>query len=174
MDPAIRMIWRQVEHCQSTFLSPSNLKDLGIEAREIDATDSHGLRFAPCFFDPYPKGVLQKYPIDAEAMDYDVRRLVCIPTLPDALNKVKERPNAPKDPLEAAQRLLESKLEDFNSWDPYTHAMQIQYHIEYELSAERKGGLPNLTLQSVAGLRKWTYVNRDNYAVIETLVFTFS
>lgn len=152
-------IWWQVEDCQSIFLSPSDLQAFGVEACQVDITDDGVPQFEPCFFEPYPAGVLQKYPIDAAGNDYDIRRLKCIPTLQDALDTVRESLPISEDPLEAAQKLLEERLEKYNFWDDVDHARAIQYHIEYELSAFREGGPPLFTLQDIAGLRKWVYVN---------------
>jgi hypothetical protein len=64
MDPNARQktrqilwaIWRQVETCQSTFLSPSDLQAFGVNACQIDIADDGTLQFEPQFFKPHPRG----------------------------------------------------------------------------------------------------------------------
>lgn len=157
---AREILWatcRQVEHCQSIFLSPTDLQAFGVEAYQVDITDDGVLQFEPRFFDPHPTGVLQKYPIDAAANDYDVRQLHCVPTLQDALDTVQESLPVSEDPLKAAQNLLEERLKEYHFWDD-SHGSWTENHIEYELGALRQGGPPGFCLY---GLASWEpmYVN---------------
>jgi len=41
----------------------------GIQASQIDMTEDGRLQFDPCFFQPYPETVLEKYPLDPLNMD---------------------------------------------------------------------------------------------------------
>ncbi|KAJ5667887.1 uncharacterized protein N7477_006457 [Penicillium maclennaniae] len=142
--------YRQIEDCQSIFLSPTDLQAFGVEAYQVDIKDDGVLQFEPSFFDPHPAGILQKYPIDAAANDYDVRRLPCVPTLQDALETVQKSLPVPEDPLRAAQNLLEERLKKYHFWDD-THCSRIENHIRYEFGATRKGGPPTFGLGDLRG-----------------------
>lgn len=155
-------IWRQFEDCRSTFLSPSDLQAFGVEARHVGTTDDGVPQFEPRYFEPHPEEVLRKYPIDAAANNYDVRRLEYIPTLQGALDTVRETIPASEDPLEAAQKLLEKRLEKYHFWDDYAHADSIHCHIEYELGAIREGGHPLFSLDELTGIGEWVYVKKES------------
>lgn len=162
-------IWRQVEKCQSVFLSPSDLQAFGIQASQVDITDDGVPHFEPRFFEPHPEGVLQKYPIDAAENNYDIRRLDCVPTLQDALDTVQENPPVAEDPLEAAQKLFKDRLESYNFWENYSHASWIHDHIEYELESFREGGPPLFCLEDIAGLQSYVYVINGDTCAIDKL-----
>lgn len=110
-------IWelvRRIENCESIFLSPSDLQEtFGIEARQVGSAEIGFPLFEPRFFEPHPEQVLQKYPIDMVKNDYDVRQLECVPTLSEALDTVRKTSPTPEDILEAAQKLLDERLEEF-------------------------------------------------------------
>ncbi|KAJ6115766.1 polyketide synthase [Penicillium sp. IBT 18751x] len=131
----------------------------GVEAYQVDIKDDGVLQFEPNFFDPRPAGILQRYPIDAAANDYDVRRLPCVPTLQDALETVQKSLPVPEDPLRAAQDLLEERLEKYHFWDD-NHCSRIENQIRYELGAVRKGGPPRFCLGDL--LASWEGI-RGNY-----------
>lgn len=151
-------VWLQLEDCQSTFLSPSNLRTFGVEACQVDIADDETLQFEPCFFKPYPPGVLRNHPIDAAGNDYDIRRLQVIPTFQDALDRVQKSLPVPADPLDAAQKLLEERLEEYNFWGNYAQADAIHCYLEYTLHAAREGGPRGFTLQDLFGLWDILYV----------------
>jgi hypothetical protein len=154
---------RQIEdhHArQPLFLSPTDLQAFGVEAYQVGITDDGVLQFEPRFFDPQPAGLLQKYPVDAAANDYDVRRLECVPTLQDALDTVQQSLPVSEDPLKAAQNLLEERLKKYHSWDD-AHASWISDHIEYELEAIREGGPRRFCLDHLWGSWRHLYVNNQ-------------
>jgi len=150
---------RQFEDCQSIFLSPTDLQAFGVEAYQVDIADDGIPQFEPRFFDPYPVGVLQKYPINAAGNNYDVRRFPYMPTLQDALATVQESLPVSEDPLKAAQKLFEKRLKEYHFWDDHSHADFIANHIAYELSAVRDGGSPFLSLLDLGGSWETMYVN---------------
>ncbi|KAJ5201685.1 uncharacterized protein N7498_006348 [Penicillium cinerascens] len=135
--------YRQVEYCQSIFLSSTELQAFGVEAYQVDITDEGVLQFEPRFFDPHPAGVLQKYPINASANNRNYGRLECVPTLQDAINTVQESLPVSEDPLKVAQNLLEERLKEYHFWDD-SHASWTESHIRPELRAIREGGPPFL------------------------------
>lgn len=149
--------YRQVEDCQSTFLSPTDLQAFDVEAYQVDITDDGVLQFEPRFFDPHPAGVFQKYPINAATNDYDVRRFQCVPTFKDAIDTVQESLPVSEDPLKAAQNLLEERLKEYHFWDD-SHASWTESYVRYELGALRKGGPPVFCLYDLAS-REAMYVN---------------
>lgn len=152
-------IWQLVEACQSTFLSPSDLQAFGIHACQVDIANDETLQFERHFFEPHPTGLLRKYPIDAAKNDYDIRRLHCIPTFQDALDKVRESLPVSEDPLEAAQKLFEERLKDYYWWDDYSRADSINCYLEYVLHSAREGGPPFFYLDDLCGLQGLVYVN---------------
>lgn len=154
-------IWRQVEKCQSTFLSPSDLQAFGIEARQVANTHDGFPQFEPCFFEPHPEEVLRKYPIDVVANEYDVRRLTCVPTLEDALSTIRETTPASEIPLEAAQKLLEEELKEYHSRDGFAHGDWIHNQIEFEHAAYREGGQPLFTIDQFTSIGEWVYVEKE-------------
>lgn len=158
----IRDLVRRIETCEIIFLSPSDLQEaFGIEARQVGSAENGFPLFEPRFFEPHPERVLQKYPIDVVANHYDVRQLDCVPTLSDALDTVRKTSPAPENILEAAQRLLDERLEEFWSWDFHNHADSIHCHIEYELGVIREGGpSPIFTLEHLMGLQGVVYVTK--------------
>lgn len=89
---SLTVIWRQVEGCHSTFLSPSDLRAFGIETRQVETTGDGALQLEPCYFVPHPEEVLRKYPTNYDINGNDVRRLDGIPTLEDALVTVRGLP----------------------------------------------------------------------------------
>lgn len=93
--------WEQaatsLEQYPSSFLSPSDLLPFGIQASQVGLTDDGRLRFEPCFFEPYPDAVLQKYPMHPEVDDdgedaHQKHALEVIPTLAGALDTVQKNP----------------------------------------------------------------------------------
>lgn len=135
------------------------MQALGVEARQVGTTDDDGvLQLEPRYFEPHPDKVLQRYPIDAAANNYDIRRLKCILTLQGALDTVRETMPASENPLEEAQKLLEERLEKYHSWDDYAHADWIHCHIEYQLTALREGGHTHFSLDELSGIGESVYV----------------
>ena len=93
--------------------------------------------------------------------DYDVRQLECVPTLSEALDTVRKTSPTPEDILEAAQKLLDERLEEFWSWDFHNHADSIHLQIEYELEATREGGpSPIFKLEHLLSLKRFVYVKK--------------
>ncbi|KAJ6084290.1 hypothetical protein N7486_011090 [Penicillium sp. IBT 16267x] len=151
-------IWRKIEACKSTFLSPSDLQAFGVEAYQVDISKNETLQFEPCFFKPHPVGVFQKYPIDVTSQSYDPHRIEYVPTLQDALDTIQNRPPATEDPLEAAQELLQKMLEDYYSRDVYSHVESINCHFPYIFASDREGGPPGLPffrLNQIGDVSTW-------------------
>lgn len=93
---------KSLEQYSSSFLSPSDLLPFGIQASQVGLTDDGRLRFEPCFFEPYPDAVLQKYPIHPQVDDsgedaHQRHALHDIPTLADALDTVQKNPPTEED-----------------------------------------------------------------------------
>jgi hypothetical protein len=71
----LKQLYQRVKDYEPFFLSPGDLQDLGIQARQVGITDEGVLQFHPCFFRPYPERVLQKYPLDTSPMNSDLTPL---------------------------------------------------------------------------------------------------
>lgn len=63
-DQRLKQLYDQVDNYESVFLSPKDLQACGIQASKVDITDDGTLLFNPCFFQPHPERVLEKYPLD--------------------------------------------------------------------------------------------------------------
>lgn len=154
-------IFRKIEDCQSIFLSPSDLQAFGVEASQVGISNDT-LQFEPCFFNPHPVGIFQKYPIDMNFESYNPGRLEYVPTLQDALNITRNRPpaTATEDPLEAAQELLKTMLKEYHSRDIYSHIQSLKCYFDYIIGSYREGGPPGLTLFQIGDISKWVYANK--------------
>jgi len=64
-DPLISQSSTFVDHKRLSY----DLQMFGIQASQIDMTEDGRLQFDPCFFQPYPETVLEKYPLDPLNMD---------------------------------------------------------------------------------------------------------
>lgn len=130
----------QIENCETIFLSPSDLLAFGIEARKVGTAADGDPQFEPRYFERHPEQVLRKYPIDPKANnEHDFCPLYWLHSFQGGLDTVRETGPESGDLLEAAQKLFEERLKDYNSWGNYAHGEGISVHIEDELSARRGG-----------------------------------
>ena len=151
-DTPLKRLHQRVRNHQSVFLSPGDLQKLGIQAFQVDITDDGILQFDPCFFQPYPEKVLQKYPLDPVSMDDWFPKLNYQPDLNEILKRIREIYPEAEDCVEIAQAKYEHEVALMEgSW--MERAREMYDHIDWQLYAWRKGRPRNSPLFDLAALK---------------------
>lgn len=147
---SLKRLQQQVRSCESVFLSPDDLQMFGIQASQIDMTEDGRLQFDPCFFQPHPERVLEKYPLDPLNMDEDMEPLNLRPDYDAILEKYSE---VFPDTDEAIRYATERYNQDIELYaeDWLAHSHRTWQHIDCHISAQNRKGLPkSLDLSDLA------------------------
>lgn len=140
---AVKQLYHRLQSCESWFLSPGDLQGLGIQALQVGITDDGILQFDPCFFQPYPERVLQKYPIDIVQMaaNYPPETIPPLNFRLDFDYILRDFENDPgiKDPLDAARSRYKSTMEMCGPDEWEYHATDTYMHIRSQQQAARIG-----------------------------------
>lgn len=135
---ALKEIYRQVKDWKAVFLSPSNLRSLGIQARQVGITADGTLQFQPCFFRPYRERVLELYPLHPSVTADDLPKLNYRPDFDQILQKcVAACPNA-TDNYEVARQWYEDHMALMSPDEWETHARDTQFYMREILDAKRQ------------------------------------
>lgn len=148
----LKGLLQQLEACESDYPSPDYLERLEIQSVQVDIADNQTIQFDPCFFQPYPEGILHKY----EATDEDGRMpRLSTPTLAQVLEEVREEYSNDEEILEIAKSQHEQILEwkTFDDW--YSDGRDVYSHINWHLTTLRKGELDFFCLSDLVPHRYW-------------------
>jgi hypothetical protein len=134
-DSVLHSLYLRVKEYKPFFLSLDDLKVLGIQASQVETSQDGDINFNPCFFQPHPDRVLQKYPLDDPN---DIPDLNC-PNLDYFLRKVEQEYPDQKYPVIKAKTLYKEYLRFWpdDQWE--RKALETKTHVEYQLSTLRKG-----------------------------------
>lgn len=130
-DSVLRSIYIRVKECKAFFLSLKDLKELEIQASQVETSEDRGILFDPCFFEPHPERVLQKYPLDHLG---NISDLYC-EDLNYSIKKVEQEHPEQKYPITKAKSLYKKYLKAWPDDDWQRHAHQTQYHVECHSTA---------------------------------------
>ncbi|KAJ5812434.1 hypothetical protein N7474_008735 [Penicillium riverlandense] len=168
---SLKSLQQQVRSCESVFLPPDDLLILGIQATQIGIAEDGRLLFDPCFFQPHPERVLEKYPLDPLNMDEDFAPLNLRPDYDAFLEEIsQEVPNTDRAVRLATERYNLHKQLYEEDWLAQSHL--TWQHIDSHLSQENRKGLPkSLALSDLSPPRAlWpsSCCSRDEHRMIES------
>ncbi|KAJ6100795.1 hypothetical protein N7499_000425, partial [Penicillium canescens] len=134
-DSVLHSLYLRVKEYKHVFLSLDDLKALGIQASQVETSQDGDIHFNPCFFQPYPERVLQKYPLDNPN---GITDLNC-PDLDYFLRKVEREYPDQKYPIIKAKSLYKKYLSSWpeDQWE--LRALETETHVECQISSLRKG-----------------------------------
>lgn len=134
-DSVLHSLYLRVKEYKSFFLSLEDLKALGIRASRVEKSQDRDIHFNPCFFQPYPERVLQKYPLENPNGISNLNR----PNLDDFLRKVEQEYPDQKYPIIKAKSLYKEYLSSWpdDQWE--LKAIETETHMGCQLSSLRKG-----------------------------------
>ncbi|KAJ5968495.1 hypothetical protein N7501_004743 [Penicillium viridicatum] len=133
----LKSLYQRVNDSESFFLSPCDLRGLGIQASQVGITDDGILQFQPCFFLPYPERVLQEYPIHPS--EISLPKLDNRPNFDSILRRVLERDPNTEDPLILARISYEEAIAASGPDEWESHALWTQYYIYWHMIILRTG-----------------------------------
>jgi hypothetical protein len=147
---SLERLLQELHSCDSVFLSPDDFQKLGIQASQIDMTEDGGLHFDPCFFQPHPERVLEKYPLDLLNMEQDMEPLNLEVDFNDILEECLEVCPDVDEAIELA--IWEFNIDiQLHEGDWLAHSYQTWVHIDCLLNADdRKGLSKSLSLSDLA------------------------
>ena len=139
-DDSPQRLQQQSRSCESVFFSLDDLQMFGIQASQTDMIEDDRLQFEPCFFQPHPESVLEKYLIDPLNMDEDIKPLNLQPDY-DAM--FKEYSEVSTDTDEAIRYATERCKQDIelNMTDWLSPSHQKWQNISFYVVAENGRGL---------------------------------
>ncbi|KAJ5808741.1 hypothetical protein N7474_010010, partial [Penicillium riverlandense] len=147
----LKQLYQRVKDYEPFFLSPGDLQDLGIQARQVGITDDGVLQFHPCFFRPYPERVLQKYPIATSRMTKNISPLNRHLDFDSYLRSAHEYGNFP-DALKCAIDDYALHMEILGPDEWFSRATDTERHIDDQIGAARKGRLKDSSLLKLGAL----------------------
>ncbi|KAI2701906.1 hypothetical protein CBS147332_7682 [Penicillium roqueforti] len=130
---------QQARDLEPDFLSPEDFQRLGVQAFQVSLApeDGEGLQFDPCFFQPHPDKLREKYLIYIYHLEDDPRDIQ-FTTLNDYIQDALTEHSPEYAPIIAR---MENE-EDFDvppERDPYMHAQDVEEAIESHIKAGRSG-----------------------------------
>lgn len=136
----LKSLYQRVNDCESFFLSPCDLRCLGIQAFQVEIRDDGILQFHPCFFLPYQERVLQRYPLHPSIIsDCKPPILDNRPNFDSILRDVLIRHPNIEDPLIPAMVSYEEAMAVSGPDEWQSHALQTQYYMYWHMTALRTG-----------------------------------
>lgn len=144
----LNSLYLKLKDYQSIFLTVEDLELLGVKASQVEISDGQ-LQFDPCFFQPRPEKVLDKYPIGNPK---DIAMLDCPPTLGNFLDEAKELSADEKEQLTIAKSRHKAYYEEFTRCGCYDNALEVYRYVDSQLTQLRRRN-PN-----DANFRDWFYL----------------
>lgn len=146
---SLKRLHQQLRSCNSVFLSPDDLQKFGIQASQIDMTEDGGLQFDPCFFQPHPERVLEKYPLDPLNMEKDMEPLNLRADYDAILEEfIKVYPD-PDEAIKWATWEFNEEIELY-AGDWRAHSYATWDHIDCHMKAKNRKGLSKSRLSDLA------------------------
>ncbi|KAJ5365422.1 hypothetical protein N7517_008308 [Penicillium concentricum] len=155
----IRSLAQQVADLEPDFPSPEDFQELGIQTFEVSLNpDKTELKFDPCFFQPHPENVVEKYPLHPEVdQEYRHNHLMIphIRTIQDFINADPKRYPPELAPIPKNLTIWDRSLYEMEN-DAYGQAEDIAHVIDGHLSALRQGPSDYYTLQHLRNQGPWS------------------
>lgn len=162
----LRSLSQQVRYLEPDFPSRGYLHKLGIQTFEVpfDPNANGALKFDPCFFQPHPDKLLEKYPIPPKVQkEYEVHlQIHHIRTIQDFIVKglgLTEYPPGVAPIFENLSDMDRNKYLMEN--EAYSQADGIERAIRAHLSSPRRGPSDYFTLEHLRDQAYWSPNYKD-------------
>lgn len=172
----LRSLYQQVKNFEPDFPSHGDLQGLGIQTFEVpfDPNENGALKYDPCFFQPHPEKLLEKYPIPPRMQkEYEVHlKIPHIRTIQDFIEKGLGLTEYPPGVAPILENLLCLDRPTYLiENEAYSQSQGLARVISSYLSTPRRGPSDYFTLEHLRNQTYWRQVDCKLFYISSRLIY---